>query len=168
MYYAPMVKTKKRTVISLAGTVLLSTFVVGALHFNKSGAETEPPIIQEVKHQGQVLDNHEDRITNTEKDVSDLQNNTQTAPNSTRTVVREVTTPSPTEPIASPIPDLTIRVASAVQRVDGTNENGKFYCDLVYSDNTQDSVFQGQSLSLTNASEPPHDFNCQKYVGQAK
>lgn len=69
-------------------------------HSYPVGADSDPPIVQEVKHQGEVLQNHEDRIGNLEKDAADLQKNTNTPPSSSRVVVREVTTPSASEPLS--------------------------------------------------------------------
>lgn len=124
--------------ITLLLSLLTSVAVVSIIHFNKGNAGTVPPIVQEVEHQGQVLDNHEDRIGNVEKDVSDLQNNTQTPPSSTKTVVREVTTPSPTEPISAPQQPAqwTPVVITSFQKIpDGEN----IVCQLNYSDGTSHS-----------------------------
>ena len=129
-----------KKIIGLAGTVLLSTAIVGGLQFNKSDATTEPPIYTEVRHQGEVLDNHEDRITNTEKDVTELQTKTGTPPSPTRTIVREVSTPSPPTPISSipittPTPQSTpVTVVSYEQiAIQGSEDVD---CKYTYSDDT--------------------------------
>ncbi len=156
-----MIKFNKRTG-TLVGAVIISTLVVAALHFNKGGASSEPPIVQEVKHQGQVLNNHEDRITNTEKDVTDLQNKTQTPPSSTRTVVREVTIPSATEPLTiptqtpnptpSPAPSPVIVTAYNRIPVQGSENTD---CRFTYSDGTTlqwlwETVTYNQGTKITN------------------
>lgn len=97
--------SKKLAIATALAIAVVSVPVVSA--FNKPEhikANQEPPIVQEIKHQGEVLDNHEDRITNVESDVKVLQTSTSTKPSETRTVVREVVTPTSPEPVAMPAP----------------------------------------------------------------
>lgn len=131
------------TLAIITATVVPVT-VAANLASQKTGATEEPPIIQEIRHQGEVIDNHEDRITNTEADVADLQANTNTPPSQTRTVVREVQTPAPTEPVTVPAPDPTpepapvpVTVVAYLQIPTGEgymNEN--MDCEYTYSDGT--------------------------------
>lgn len=131
-----------KKITALAGTVLLGGAIVGIMQNPKSNATTEPPLVTEVRHQGEVLDNHEDRITNLETDVTAVQQSTNTPSSSNKVVVREVQTASPTEPIyteptqaATPVveePKIVVTAYEAIP-VPGT-ENVE--CKLTYSDGT--------------------------------
>lgn len=124
---------KKLLALATLGTIGL---LAGAFYIPSQASEV-PPIVQEVRHQGEVLDNHEDRITNVESDVVDLQENTGTPQSIEKVIVREVTTPPPTEPIyvePAPEPEPVV-IVSYSQRVEGDNT----YCDLTYSDQTTHS-----------------------------
>lgn len=130
----------KRLLFTL-GTLIIGILpiTVAANMANTTGASEEPPIVQEVRHQGEVLDNHEDRITNNEADIADLQSNTNTAPSPTRVIVREVTTPEPTEPLSTPVePEPEPIVVTAYEQIPmntGYN-NEDMDCKYTYSDGT--------------------------------
>jgi hypothetical protein len=136
-----MIKLSMKQKLITGGAVLVFASVPVALAVNSPepiGASDDPPIVQEVKKQGEQLDNHEDRITNNEKDITNLQNNTGTAPSSDRVVVRNVTTQSPNQPLTSPsvaptpppTPVVDPRTILEVQITDGANSrtcNYKLY-----------------------------------------
>lgn len=122
----------KKILLAIAGAVVLSVGGVGLMQI-KAGASSDPPIVQEVKHQGEVLDNHEARITNTENNVKDLQNHTNTPPSTNTMPIPQVVTP-PTQISSDPVQAQVVTVASFdVQTVNGT-EN--LNCQLTYSDGT--------------------------------
>ncbi len=119
---------------------LVSGLIIGGVTMTKGQADNVPPIVQEVTHQGEVLENHEARITNTENDVKDLQTNTQTAPSPTRVVVNEVTTPPAsqplyTEPVTQPTPEPAPPVVVTSYRKIVVDEY-QTDCELTYSDGT--------------------------------
>jgi hypothetical protein len=96
------VPNKKQAIIGGALLmVVMAIPVKAAMNGNKAGANEKPPIVVEVEHQGEVLDNHEDRIDNLEKDVTVLQDNTSAPTSTERVTVREVTKPSATQPLES-------------------------------------------------------------------
>lgn len=126
---------KKLTVVS---SIALTTLVTGVVYANLNPIEAtvESPIIQEVKHQGEVIDNHEARLTNVEKDIDKLQQNTNTPPASNKVSVPAVVTPPPEQPIEEPTqveqkPD-PVTVVSYTQIPDGENTD----CQYTYSDGT--------------------------------
>lgn len=131
----------KRLITPFAA-VLVVGLVVGGATWGRTLATEKPPIVQEVEHQGEVLDNHEDRITNNEADIEDLQSTTNTPPSPGRTVVREVITPSPTQPIYTeptpepePEPVIVVTAFRQIPVNEGYN-NENVDCELTYSDNT--------------------------------
>lgn len=134
---------KKKVLIAFAGFTLLSGLVIGGITWNSSKAEDVPPIVTEVQHQGEELNNHEVRITNTENDVKDLQTKTSTPPSTSNTTPPQVVTQSPTQPIytapaptPSPTPTPTptpITVTAFEQIPVGDSE---IDCKLTYSDGT--------------------------------
>lgn len=113
--------------------------------FGKTKADDIPPIVQEVTHHGEVLDNHEDRLSNNEKDIAKLQAKTQVAPSQNKTTVREVVTPkadkpitlpTPAQPESAPKPEPVV-VTSYKKIPTGEGYNGEnIDCELTYSDGT--------------------------------
>jgi hypothetical protein len=128
---------KRKYLATIVSAIALSTIAVGATQYNKSGASDEPPIIQEVKHQGEVLDNHETRITNTENDVKDLQDKTSTPPSINNKPAPAVVTPSPAvvaPPTPTPAPVIPpVTVTSFLQVPVG---DMRIDCTITYSDGT--------------------------------
>lgn len=127
---------------SLAGTVLVSAVIVGVMQADKGDATTEPPIVTEVTRHGEVLDNHEDRLTNVESDVKVLQENTNTPQSTNKVAVREVRTQAPSEPIHSPTaqssavaeaPPPKVTIVSYQQITVDANTTD---CEITYSDGT--------------------------------
>lgn len=97
-------------------------------------AESDLPI--KVQHQQEQLDNHEARITNTENDVTGLQNKTSTPPSVQRVEVpvvqpAPVSQPSPTPPEPEPTP---VTVTSYEQIPVENSEDVD--CKYTYSDGT--------------------------------
>lgn len=126
---------KKKILLGLAVLGTIGTLV--GVYVAPSWASDEPPIVQEVRHQGEVLDNHEDRITNNEEDIKDLQSNTNTPPSTNKVIVREVVTPKP-EPQPQPDP-VTVSSYSSRETGSGIKDTSYTYCDLIYSDGSSHS-----------------------------
>jgi hypothetical protein len=130
---------KKRTALAITGITLLSGLIIGGMTLNKSKATDIPPLVTEVQHQGEVLNNHETRIKNTENDVKDLQSKTSTPPSTNNSTPTQVITQSPSQPIytsptPTPTPDPTpapIVVTAFEQIPVGDSE---IDCKLTYSD----------------------------------
>lgn len=150
---------KKPIIIGLVTTALISGLVVGGVKMNKTNADVEAPIVTEVRHQGEVLDNHEARLTNVEGDVSELQTNTNTSPSSNRQSVPAVATPSSTQSLSAPAPapdtpeptSVTV-VAFEEVPVEGSEDMD---CKLTYSDGTSHQwhwkkVSYNQGTKITN------------------
>lgn len=136
---------------------------------NRSTASDVPPIVQEVQHQGEVLNNHEDRITNNENDIKELQNSTGTQPSASNTVVRTVTTPSPQEPLTAPAtsepsPTSPINVVKSTFNAGGSWNN---YCTLVYSDGSESHV-QATLTQIDNGQQHHSQDNCSDFIGNPK
>jgi hypothetical protein len=100
---------------------------VSALNSPSSTGAADSPLVTQVDDNTKKLDNHEARISNTESDVKDLQNKTNTAP-STNHVAVPNSTPSASNP-ATPSP-VTV-TAYEQQPIDGS-ENVN--CRYTYSD----------------------------------
>lgn len=112
-------------------------------------------VLRQNEHQDQVLDNHEDRITNSERDIEDLQTHTSTPQSGERVVVREVTTAKP-EPKEEPEPAPQPVVVVSYRQI--LLENSEDVdCEYTYSDNTTyrwhwKTVEYNQGTKLTHAS----------------
>lgn len=128
---------KKRYVY--ATLILLSGLSVGGLTLTKGDATDDPTqIAQVVAHQGEVLDNHEARITNTENDVKDLQSNTNTPPSTTRVSVPTPSQPAPTptsDPTPAPTPQPAPVTVVAYEQIPIENSEN-IDCRYTYSDST--------------------------------
>ena len=98
--------TNKQTAIGLAvaANVTALLLVVSLIPRSATGGFDLDGLNQQVQKQGEELDNHEARITNTENDVKDIQQNTGTAPSTNRQTVPSVSTPAATPSTASPSP----------------------------------------------------------------
>ena len=98
--------TNKQTAIGLAvaANVTALLLVVSLIPRSATGGFDLDGLNQQVQKQGEELDNHEARITNTEADVGELQKNTGTAPSTNRQSVPSVSTPAPAPSTASPAP----------------------------------------------------------------
>lgn len=119
---------KKTVTILLILSVAAGVGVSALTTSQPTGASDEPPIVKEVHHQREVLNNHEARITNTEGDVRDLQNKTQTPPSVTRV---EVPVVSPA-PVPEPTPPLVTITAYREIVLDPDTSD----CEYTYSDGT--------------------------------
>lgn len=125
---------KKQLIIGTVVCAVISGLVVGGLKASPGQASTpttDPAVAQEIKHQGETLDNHEARITNTENNVKDLQVHTNTPASTNTVVVPQVTTPSAPLPTPS-APPITV-IAFQVQPIEGTENSN---CMVTYSDAT--------------------------------
>jgi hypothetical protein len=141
---------------------------VGAFTLPEHTAKAvDSPLITEVQHQQEQLNNHEARITNVENDVNGLHDATGAPKPVSNITVTEVSTPEvPVEQFSSATPtveDTTVRVTEGVMRVEA---DGNYFCDLTYSDGSTESIHQGQVFSFMG--KPVVPGNCDKYIGQAK
>lgn len=133
----------KNTIVKLAILSSVVLPVVGAAHIasNSAGADAEPPIVTEVRHQGEVLDNHEARIGNLETDVADVQANTNTTPSPNKVSVPSVSTPSvtvtadptPTPPAPAPEAKPIVVEGYAIVNIEGSEDQD---CKVTYTDGT--------------------------------
>jgi type II secretory pathway pseudopilin PulG len=153
--------------------ILLSTAVLVAMSGGaltaaldqpqKTGADTSP-LVQQVQHNTDQLNNHEARISNAENDIKSLQDNTQTPPSTTRTVVEQVTTPAPSQPVTQPTPPAPVTVTKS----DFSGDNTSGVCNLTYSDGTTAQVAAVITASDGGFKVTIYSNNCDSFVGQAK
>lgn len=123
----------KKIVVAVVASTLIATAGVSAVAVNQAtGADSEPPIVQEVHQQGEQLENHEARITNAENDISDLQENTNTAPSTNRVEVPVVSSTPSSNPDPEPTPAPVTVVSFQQIGVGG----GDYDCKYTYSDGT--------------------------------
>lgn len=109
--------------LATAGVLLGGLAGATALTLPQNGHATDvTPVETQVNTNTQELANHEARITNTENDVKDLQNNTGIAPSKS-----DVTVPTPTPVVSAP--KVTV-VSYEMIYLDG----GKMDCKYTYSD----------------------------------
>lgn len=126
----PKALKSKRVVLAIVASTLVATAGVSAYTVNQtSTASEETPIVKEVNRQGEQLDNHEGRITNAESDIGALQQNTGTAPSTTRVEVSP--TPAPSTQISAPVAKPTVVSYSKIV-IDTNNTD----CKYAYSDGT--------------------------------
>lgn len=125
---------KKKFVIAIASIAILSGLVIGGVTANQGSADdpTAPDLMPQVTAQQTQIDNHEGRITNTEGDVRDLQNRTNTPPSTTRV---EVPVAQPTPPVPAPTPQPTPVTVIAFEQIPVVNSEN-VDCKLTYSDGT--------------------------------
>lgn len=160
----------------LVASIILTSLSVGIVRAvqqpETTGAQTSP-IVQQVDHNTQQLENHEGRITNTENDVKDLQTKTNTPPSASRTTIKEVTTPSANAPIsesppasASPAP-IAITVVRSGYLAPGTIPGHEGDCLLYYSDGSEDFV-KATVITTHDGGTTSTADNCASFVGQTK
>lgn len=134
------INLRSKKILLIIGAIITLTGIgaVSALtSSNSTSATEETPLVKDVRHQGEVLDNHEARITNNENDVSELQKNTGTAPSTTRV---EIPVPSPypgteqPEPTPAPTPPAAPIIVSRYEIID--LGGGNVDCKLTYSNGT--------------------------------
>lgn len=129
----------------LIGLLAIPSFLIG---MSLSPVKAEPElqdattqtgiintILEHNNHQDQVLDNHEARLNNNERDISELQDNTNTSPSTQRVevpVVVERNDPDP-EPLPEPEPHPITVISYRQVPLEGS-EN--IDCEYKYSDNT--------------------------------
>lgn len=118
---------KKKAIIISSILIAGSVIEVTALQAPQSGGAVDSPLIQEVDHQGQVLNNHEARITNTENNVKDIQSKTSTPPSTTQVSIPQ-TTATPTTPVVAS--QVTI-ISFEVIPISGSEDQD---CKYVYTD----------------------------------
>lgn len=159
----------KRLISVLAIATTVSGLVIGGAYATQGEAVTTDPvvIVQTLKHQGEVLDNHEARITNTENDVKDLQGHTATQPSPNNKVAPAVVTPAPpldTSPDPTPAP-VVVTAFEQIPIVGSENIN----CKLTYSDGT-DYTFLWMIVSYNQGIKNAYSIrNCDKYkIGTQK
>jgi hypothetical protein len=120
---------KKRALLIIAILAAFTGLASATLTSNPPNAGADDsPLVTEVAHQGERLDNHEARITNTENDVKDIQATTNTPPSSNHAPVPTLTS-LPSAPVSVPVPT-PITVVSFEQVMNGINTD----CKLNYSD----------------------------------
>lgn len=101
-------------------------------------------IQQELVNHGEQLDNHEDRITNTEADVKEVQEKTDIASSTERIIVREVVTPraeqkpapEPEPVVEEPAPKPAPKIVITSYKTIEVDELGSKDCIQTYSDGT--------------------------------
>ena len=153
-----------------------SGLVVGGLGVSKSEAALDwLGLEQKLANHDEQLENQNDRINNTEKDVSDLQTNTNTAPSTTKTVVKEVVTQNPTltqQPTPSTPP--TAPTPITVTNYEVIPNGDEFNCKYTYSDGTT-YTFRWKWSSTISSSQGPvqtintsGDFCDNRAIGQNK
>lgn len=106
------IKQRLQTVSKRKKLLVSGAFVIALAAGALSSALTQPqptgadtsPLVQQVNHNTEELGNHEDRISNNERDINDLHNHTGTPSNSNNVTPRTVNTPSPSQPVADPTP----------------------------------------------------------------
>lgn len=136
-------KLSKPAIIGIAVTAGL---IVGSVGVSQSDAALDwLGIQQQIQHQEETLDNHEDRITNTEKDVKEVQENTGTQPSTEKVVVREVVTQAPV-PTPEPPKPVTVVAFEVIPVAD------YFNCKHTYSDGT-DKVFKWKWFGTTTTEQ---------------
>lgn len=120
----------------VAGVVVAGTVIgVAALNSPDKTDATDSPLVTQVDQQEKKLNNHEARITNTENDVKDLQNKTNTSPSTVRVEVpASQSSPAPTP--SAPVSDAKtpIKVVSYRQI---PLDNGDIDCEYTYADGTK-------------------------------
>lgn len=150
---------KKRLVLTTGVLIIGSIIGVAALQNPESTTAVDSPIAQEVDRQGQVLNNHEGRITNTENDVKDLQSNTGTPPSVTRVEV-PAQPPSAPAPIQPPI---TI-VGYEVIPIPGSENKD---CKYTYSDgSTRQFLWQIVTYNQGTKFTQTNDFCDYRIIGK--
>lgn len=128
----------KKRIVAIATVSTVLGLLLGGYTLANTWASTDSPTtiqgVNEVNdHQQSQLDNHEARISNTENDVSGLQQSTNTPQSSNRVTVPGVTPP----PTSQAAPDVTppptpVTVASYEQlSVPGSED---IDCKLTYTD----------------------------------
>lgn len=129
----------------LLGTTVLTIGVfIGSYKLTPTHAEVDlqdastqlgilDTVIRQNEHQDQVLDNHEDRITNSEKDIVSLQSNTSTPPSTEKVIVREVQVPAP-EPEIEPEPEPVVVTSYRQIPIEGSEDMD---CEYTYTDGSK-------------------------------
>ena len=168
-----MKKSVKMLSIGLAVTAGL---VVGGVTVSRSEAALDwLGIEQKLQRHDEQIDNHENRISNTESDVKAVQEATNTAPSTERVIVREVTTSQPAsssdsttsepQPTSTPAPEpVTVVAYEEVPMGD------EVHCKYTYSDGTT-YTFRWKWYGTTREGRPvtyTHNACDQSIVGQQK
>jgi hypothetical protein len=129
---------KKKIILPAVGLAIIGSVLGGSIVLSHSGADDVPPIVQQVQHNTEELDNHESRITNLENDTKDLQNKTGISSSPNNTTPPPVTTPKADKPltqssggtIADPEP-VTVTAYEKINVDDSETD-----CRITYSDST--------------------------------
>lgn len=124
--------TTKKLIIAAVTLSVIGGYTSSALNSQTIEATDEPPIVKEVERHGQILENHEGRITNAESDIKAVQENTGTAPAKDRVVVKEVPVSQPSEPSPAPEPQPVTITAFREVVIDADTSD----CEYTYSDGT--------------------------------
>lgn len=134
----------------LLAPVLVTGIVVGGMTLTKSNAYLDlDGLNQQVQRHDEQLDNHEVRIKNNENDIKDVQDKTETPPNTNNTSAPEVLTapatqverpttnenasPSEPQPTENEEPDVATVVSYRQIPIEGTED---IDCEYIYSDST--------------------------------
>lgn len=160
----------KKLLFGTASTLAITLVSILNVASTTTADFDELGIQQELRNHGEQLDNHEDRITNTEADVRVIQEKTATPPAETRVIVREVSTPraeqkTDTQAIVEPepTPEPQTIVVKSTSKVEGESPIF-YYCDLTYSDGIKSSILVGK----TSDNSLVIHYNCDSYVGRPK
>ncbi len=150
---------KKLLIVSAA--VILTTSLGSYLVLNKASASGVSPVSQQNQ-----LDSHDAQPSSAESSIA-AQPSIE-LPISVDTVGTPATpaalAPAPTasSQLVDP-PTEAVVVTSSTQRMVDTNN---WNCDLIYSDDSTDSIYMGYYLDLTGKTTPPD--TCSQFIGQAK
>lgn len=124
------INLKQTAIITVAVT---SGLIVGGLGITKSEAALDwLGLEQKLTNHDEQLTAHDGRITNTEKDVEKLQQDTNTQPSTEKVVIKEVVTENPTLE-QTPEPTPVTAVAFEKTPIEGTRN---MICKVTYSDGT--------------------------------
>lgn len=132
-----MVKQHLSKVIIVSSLVLV---LGGGFGISKSQAAMDwIGLEQKLEEQDSQLDNHEARITNTEEDVNDLQENTNTPPSDNKVSVPPATSISPdVEVEPTPAPEQVVVTSVSLLP---TSPEGKTTCMWSYSDGSNSHFY---------------------------
>lgn len=160
--------TKKKLIIGISSVAILSGLVIGGALANNGSAtgSTPPDLTPQVTAQQSQLDNHEARITNTESDVKDLQENTSTPPSTNKTSVPATQSAPVIQPVSETPP--TPEPVKAISSNPVMNADGNNYCNVTYSDNSQArKPITFKVIDYGSGHSGQYD-NCSDYIGTLK
>lgn len=160
--------SNKKTATGSAIAVVAIAFMTGLSFVPRTanGSFDLDGLSQQVQNQDDQLKNHEARISNTENDVKDLQQNTSTAPSASRTAVPAVSSPPSTTTsggaAATPAAPAPATVAPTVTSTKHINCSTNFtgtpeFWEGIYTTYSDGSVLMQDANGVTTT-KPCHDI----------